>query len=158
MISIALDHTRLLGPSIENIAWHKSGIFKSGSLAFSTLQAPAVTAVIQQRAIEKDVTLGFVDIDSSLPTGTSILRLETQAKNCSLALAIVRAWLSKMMSQVPLDAGAMAASKIEQSCLPGRYQRLSEQNCEWFLDGAHTGGSLEYAVQWFASVVSEDEK
>jgi len=36
--TIGMDHVKLLGPSIEDIAWHKAGIFKPGSLAFSTFQ------------------------------------------------------------------------------------------------------------------------
>lgn len=32
--SIAMDHVKLLGPTIENVTWHKAGIFKAGSLAF----------------------------------------------------------------------------------------------------------------------------
>ena len=32
-----MDHVKLLGPSIEIIAWHKAGIFKLGSPAFSAL-------------------------------------------------------------------------------------------------------------------------
>lgn len=44
---------RLLGPTTENIAWHKAGGSKSGSTAFSTLQENAVTTVLWQRAAEK---------------------------------------------------------------------------------------------------------
>jgi len=40
-----MDHVCLLGPTIQKITWHKAGIFKSGSLAFSTLQEQAVTTV-----------------------------------------------------------------------------------------------------------------
>jgi len=32
--TVAEDHMHLLGPTIEKIAWHKSGIFKSGTPAF----------------------------------------------------------------------------------------------------------------------------
>ena len=34
--SIAMDHVKLLGPTIEDIAWHKAGIFKFGSSLFDT--------------------------------------------------------------------------------------------------------------------------
>ncbi|KGM92667.1 uncharacterized protein PADG_11121 [Paracoccidioides brasiliensis Pb18] len=53
--SIAMDHAKLLGPTIETIACHKEGIFKLGSVAFSTLQEPAVMEVLQQRAADKGV-------------------------------------------------------------------------------------------------------
>ena len=35
--SVAMDHVKSLGLTIEEIAWHKAGIFKRGSLAFSTV-------------------------------------------------------------------------------------------------------------------------
>lgn len=33
------DHMHQLGPSLENVAWHKAGIFKAGAPAFSAPQA-----------------------------------------------------------------------------------------------------------------------
>lgn len=73
--SIAMDHVKLLGPTIEETAWHKAGILKPGSLAFSMPQERAVTAVLEQRAVDKEVTLHFVCVDPTLPTDISVLRL-----------------------------------------------------------------------------------
>jgi folylpolyglutamate synthase len=39
--TLGMDHVDMLGPSIENIAWHKSGIHKRGTVALSTVQDPA---------------------------------------------------------------------------------------------------------------------
>ncbi|KAL2361271.1 hypothetical protein RJZ56_005847 [Blastomyces dermatitidis] len=72
--SISMDHVRLLGPTIKDIAWHKEGIFKSGSLAFSSTQEPAVATVLQQRATEKQVMVKFVDFDSMLSTDVAALQ------------------------------------------------------------------------------------
>ena len=44
---IMLEHTALLGDSIERIAWHKAGIIKRGGRALSLPQAPAVIGVLQ---------------------------------------------------------------------------------------------------------------
>lgn len=44
--SIAMDHVKLLGPTLKKIAWHKAGIFKLGSMAFLSFQLPAVTTVL----------------------------------------------------------------------------------------------------------------
>ncbi|KAL8969056.1 MAG: hypothetical protein Q9197_004549, partial [Variospora fuerteventurae] len=66
--TIGMDHVEQLGPLIENIAWHKAGIFKHGSPAFSTFQEPAAATVLQQRASEKNVTL-----HKSTPLCTRIL-------------------------------------------------------------------------------------
>ena len=92
--SIAMDH-KLLGPTLQKVAWHKAGIFKSGSPAFLTLQEPAVTTVLQQRAVAKKVQLEFVGLDSELPTNEMALKPVVQRLNCSLAVAMVHAWLSK---------------------------------------------------------------
>lgn len=36
--SLGLDHTSILGETIDKIAWHKAGIFKPGVPAFTSLQ------------------------------------------------------------------------------------------------------------------------
>ncbi len=156
--SITMDHVRLLGPTIENIAWHKAGIFKSGSIAFSTLQENAVTTVLQQRAAEKGVMLEFVGIDSTLPIDATALKPKVQRINCSLALAAVRAWLSLKAPEAQGYTKDFLACGIKQFLCLGRYQQINDRNCQWFLDGAHNELSLQLAVQWFAKTVSEDEK
>ena len=45
--SNAMNHVKLFNTSIENIAWHKAGILKSGVIAFLTLQESVVTTVLQ---------------------------------------------------------------------------------------------------------------
>jgi folylpolyglutamate synthase len=156
--SIAMDHVRLLGPTIEKIAWHKAGIFKPGSLAFSTLQERAVTTVLQQRAAEKGVMLEFVGLDSALPTNVTALKPKVQRTNCSLALAVVRAWLSVKAPEAQSHMKDIPIRCIEQFFWPGRYQQINDRNCQWFLDGAHNELSVQYAVQWFAETVSEHQK
>ncbi|PGG95165.1 hypothetical protein AJ80_10008 [Polytolypa hystricis UAMH7299] len=107
--SISMDHRKLLGPTIEHIAWHKAGIFKPGSLAFSSLQEQAVATVLRQRATEKGVVVKFVGLDSALPTNAVAIKPKAQKLNCSLALAVVWAWLS-----AKLPIGAMCVLRILQ--------------------------------------------
>lgn len=156
--SISMDHGTLLGPTIENIAWHKAGIFKSESLAFSTLQEQTVATALQQRAAEKGVTLEFVGLDTALPTNAEALKPKAQRLNCSLALVVVRAWLSAkvLKEQSSIDDDIICG--IEQFSWPGRYQQINDRNCQWFLDGAHNESSLRYAVEWFAERVTESQK
>lgn len=156
--SIAMDHVKLFGPTIENIAWHKAGIFKPGSIAFSTLQENAVTTVLQQRASEKGVHLEFVGIDPTLPTDATALKPKVQKINCSLALSAVRAWLSVKAPALQSHTKDFLACGIKQFFCPGRYQQINDRNYQWFLDGAHNELSLQHAVQWFAEIVLEDEK
>jgi folylpolyglutamate synthase len=155
---VAMDHVSLLGPTIQDIAWHKAGIFKLGSLAFSTLQEPEVATVLDQRAAKRGVMLEYVSVDPALPTNAAALKPKVQRINCSLALAVVRAWLSV---KAPKGQGSMEehiTRGIEQFSWPGRYQQINERHCQWFLDGAHNELSLRYAVEWFAETVTENQK
>lgn len=60
---------------------------------FQTRKLPIVTTILKERAAEKKIILEFVDIDSALPANAASLKPKVQKQNCSLALAIVRAWL-----------------------------------------------------------------
>ena len=55
--SLDLDHCKLLGDTIEQIAWQKSGIFKAGVPAFTVRQNEKAFPVLQQRAKEKNAPL-----------------------------------------------------------------------------------------------------
>ena len=54
---IMLEHTTLLGDSLERIAWHKSGIIKPGSAAISLPQAPAAVDELRREAAQQKATL-----------------------------------------------------------------------------------------------------
>jgi len=88
-----MDHVEMFRPSIEDIAWHKSGIFKIASPAFTCDQEPAAAAALSRRAIEKGVTVGFVHISPTLPINVPTPRPDVQKTNSSLALALVPAFL-----------------------------------------------------------------
>jgi len=47
---IIMEHARYLGNSLERIAWHKAGIIKPHSIAYSLPQAPAVMDVLRREA------------------------------------------------------------------------------------------------------------
>lgn len=54
--SLGIDHTNMLGNTIEEIAWQKAGIMKPGSIAFTVDQQPkGALKVLKQRAAEKKV-------------------------------------------------------------------------------------------------------
>ncbi|RDL31543.1 uncharacterized protein BP5553_09752 [Venustampulla echinocandica] len=151
---ISMDHASLLGPTIQDIAWHKAGILKSECLAFSAIQNPEVAMVLEQRAAEKGVVLKYIGVDSALPTYAAALKPEFQRINCSLALAVVRAWLSVKAPQGQSSMENTITRGIEQFSWPGRYQQINQRNCQWFLDGAHNDLSLRYAVKWFAETAT----
>lgn len=88
-----MDHTSLLGHTIESIAWNKAGIMKKGCLAFTVPQSEPAMDVIKQRSIEKNVKLKIIkSTQFKLPMNFGpehVLNL-----NASLAVNLCQAWMS----------------------------------------------------------------
>lgn len=57
--SLGLEHTQLLGDSIEAIAWQKSGIIKPGCSVFTVPQPVGCEAVIKSRVDENKVNFAL---------------------------------------------------------------------------------------------------
>ncbi|RPB21264.1 folylpolyglutamate synthase [Terfezia boudieri ATCC MYA-4762] len=146
--TIGMDHVEQLGPTIENVAWHKAGIFKSGTPGFSVPQDPNISAVLQARAEEKKIELGFVGVNPSLPTDARALQTSAQKTNCSLALALVGAFLKrKARPENSCLTSSDILDGIGKFSWPGRFEVISEGRNEWFLDGAHNELSVKHAVE-----------
>lgn len=154
--TLGMDHVEMLGPAIENIAWHKSGIYKAGAVALSTTQEPAPAAVLQRRAVDKGRSMKFIGEDSRLPADALALKPHVQRKNASLAIAVAESWLNarsptsdRVLSQEDINLG------VSQWSWPGRFQIIRDDNATWFLDAAHNAMSVEVAAQWFLEASSE---
>lgn len=57
LTSISLDHTRFLGDTLDEIAWHKAGIFRSKCQAISSPQAKVVAEVLCRCAEQTETEL-----------------------------------------------------------------------------------------------------
>ena len=147
--SLGLDHVSQLGPSLENIAWHKAGIFKSGSAAFSVVEEAHVANVLEDRAAAKGVDLTFVDLDPSLPREDIKLQPDVQRLNCSLALAVVRSFISQKDPTNRVLHSDDVLQGIRRFSWPGRFQVVANHNNTWYLDGAHNEMSAAIAAKWF---------
>lgn len=157
--TIGMDHVEQLGPSIENIASHKAGIFKAGSPAFSTLQDPLAAAILEDRANKKGVELQYVGVNPDLPDDAPSLGPFVQKVNASLALALTNTLLMKKQFS---EGDKMSAEDIRNGALqfswPGRFQTISQGSQEWFLDGAHNDLSVKIAANWFADIVGQNQR
>ncbi|CAJ0836358.1 19581_t:CDS:2 [Entrophospora sp. SA101] len=60
--SLGLDHQITLGDTIDKIAWHKGGIFKSNVPALTVEQPEAALNILKKRA--QDINAPFVRINS----------------------------------------------------------------------------------------------
>ncbi|KAI9745034.1 MAG: hypothetical protein M1818_001312 [Claussenomyces sp. TS43310] len=158
--TLGLDHTALLGPKIENISWHKAGIIKRGSRAYSAPQDTAAVPVLERRAAEKGAPLEFVKVDPEFPPPAKSLQPEVQRINCALALAVVRGYLE---AKAPKGVAAELTLQdvldgVEQFSWRGRFQHIVEGDHQWFIDGAHNEMSVQIAAEWFAKIAPDMQK
>jgi len=142
------------GATIEEIAWHKSGIFKPGCPAFSILQQSHARNILRRRAEEKGVSLTFVKshselLDIKFPVGI-------QRENAALAVAVANSFLNRDAEIKCVDNSRISEEVLRglgNASLPGRCQLLTEGPCKWYVDGAHTKDSLIVAGRWYAENV-----
>ena len=170
--SLGHDHTELLGESIEEIAWNKAGIFKSGTPCYVQYHSPSVHQVYLERAKERNVKELYL-IPALSPYGLPrlpklSLQGEFQYKNAALAIQIANKFLSLRDSPQPgtappllqecglltgslspdAEEGLMSTSwagraQIVEKCVPNLKRVV------FYLDGAHTPEALECAIDWF---------
>src|SRR5690606_16837470 len=57
---ITLEHIYWLGPTLDRITWHKAGIIKPGSRAYSVPQAPEVMNVLAAEAETRDARFDWI--------------------------------------------------------------------------------------------------
>ncbi|XP_006892590.1 PREDICTED: folylpolyglutamate synthase, mitochondrial isoform X2 [Elephantulus edwardii] len=179
--SLGIDHTSLLGDTVEKIAWQKGGIFKCGVPAFTVLQPDGPLAVLRERAQQIACPLYLCPplevLEEGGPPLTLGLEGEHQRSNAALALQLARCWLQR---QNHLGIGELKASRLslrrslplapvfqptshmrhglQDTKWPGRTQVLQRGPLTWYLDGAHTASSIQACVRWFSQALKTREK
>ena len=147
IMNIGLDHTAVLGDTIEQIALEKAGIIKPGTAAVLFQQSESVTRLVRARCEELDVSLRIPDFSAihsefdSLYGQTFRYQGEAyalpllgthQLKNAATVLEVVdvlrgRGW---RLEQSDVEHGLYAVS------WPGRFELLSEDPL-FIVDGGH---------------------
>ncbi|XP_048021658.1 folylpolyglutamate synthase, mitochondrial [Megalobrama amblycephala] len=174
--SLGIDHTSILGDSIEKIAWQKGGIFKPGVPAFTVKQPDGPMKVLQERAEEIGCSLSVCpDLDEYECEGSLRLGLagHHQRSNASLALQLSQTWLQRHFLTDPASSlvefsGVSPAPAFQPSPAmikglaetewPGRNQTLKHGPVTYFLDGAHTTRSMQACVRWFNEIATHHER
>lgn len=156
--TLEIDHVFILGDTIDKIAWHKAGIMKLGSPAFTLPQVPEAMKVIEDRAREKNVPIQTVEINPALESVNVMPNADFQRRNASLAISLTSAVLRKVDPSFSLPRDSLPkefVDGLEQVVWRGRCEIRPDGLVRWYLDGAHTVQSLEVAAQWFASQSSD---
>ena len=141
---IALDHTRYLGDTVEQIAREKAGILKPGALAVLAAQETAAAEVLIRRAIEVDATVAregaeFGVLSRSVAVGGQVLSLQGlggvydelflplhgahQAQNAAVALAAVEAFLGAGANTGVIDIEVVREALLGVTS-PGRLEAV----------------------------------
>ncbi|KAK5657008.1 hypothetical protein OQA88_3531 [Cercophora sp. LCS_1] len=156
--TLGIDHVFVLGDTVDKIAWHKAGIMKPGSPAFTIEQVCSAAEVLKGRAIEKGVDLKVLDIDPRLKNVKIHPDAAFQKKNATLAVALAETALKKLDPSFSPDPGSLPkefVEGLEQVVWRGRCEVKEEGNVTWHVDGAHTVDSLKMAARWFVGEVAE---
>lgn len=160
--SLGIDHTAMLGGTIQEIAWHKAGVMKHGAKCFTSAgQAEAAMQVLRERARERKVELQVAEIDADMKSGKIKLGLqaEFQKVNASLAIAIAQEWLKKSSIEIDDESTLEKIKKGLQAVQwGGRCETRHEAGITWYVDGGHTLESIELAGQWFAEQVQTQQR
>ncbi len=173
---IQLEHTLILGDTLEMIAGEKAGIMKPNRHAISVPQDEGVKRVFREHAERTGATLRFLTDDiiyterfqsgvRSGPSGLVCVGDEGagfehvpvplmgmhQAPNCALALAIVM-HLRELGFDLP-ERGVLAG--LAQVGQRGRLERLFDEP-RIYLDGAHTPESVRAVLKAVAAHLDYD--
>ena len=152
--TIVLDHTAILGDTIEKIAAQKCGIIKSGSLAVTSKQEEKAMNVIEQTVERLNVPLSKsesikINVLSETLEGSDFeyngrkihlnLAGKHQLENAKTALAAIESVRQKGLLKITDDDISIGFSKTVN---PARFELLSK-NPVVILDGAHNPNGIE---------------
>ena len=147
IMNIGLDHTAILGDTLEQIAFEKAGIIKPGCDVVLYEQCDSVTEVVRRRCAEEGAALHIADFSQIKSEFDSIygqsfsykgeayalpLLGSHQLKNAAVVLELVellraRGW---KLEQGDVEHGLYAVS------WPGRFELLSDEPL-FVVDGGH---------------------
>lgn len=154
---VSLDHTRLLGDTVEEIATEKRAIIKPGAIAVVGRQLPEVDEVIREHVLEVDATMlredeafGVTARDQAVGGQQITVRGlageyadlfvplygEHQAHNVATAIAAVEAFIGG--GEQPLDHELLQAALAEVTS-PGRLE-IVRRSPTVLVDAAHNAG------------------
>ena len=156
--NIGLDHTEVLGNTLEKIAGAKAGIIKPGCDAVLYRERPSVEAVFEERCKALNAPLHKADFDSLHLLSHSLegqvfdwerfhaLRLpllgEHQLRNAAVALTTARV-LQKRGWKI---TDAQIREGIESVRWPGRFE-LMRKDPMFIIDGGHNPQCIEALVK-----------
>jgi dihydrofolate synthase/folylpolyglutamate synthase len=132
---IGLDHTRVLGSTVAEIAAQKAGIIQLSNRVYMYQQGDEVMQAVYDRAKQKQadvraLTAGDVEPPDFLPL--------FQQRNFGLASAVVADFMQQ-------DAIRLTRQQVHRAAhvqIPGRMEKFGYKDKTIILDGAHNGQKI----------------
>ena len=140
--NVDYDHTKSLGDTIPEIAFHKAGIIKEGQRVVTAATKPETLAAIDAEVAAKNATLQHVNLADDLTITARYgnytlknLSLKSHYQRINAATAITAVdWLAHDFGfDLTKEAIASAFSNLES---PGRFE-VVQDDPTIILDGAH---------------------
>ena len=159
---IALDHTNLLGNTLEEIADDKSyAIRESVKAVISAPQDPRVEAVLKARADKLGIPYYTMENVSDLPDCMKIMHqgklryelgLKGKHQHVNAQTALLAWYIFCQLYKKPLEEKALADG-LCSAFIAGRFQQINARNDKpaLILDGAHNVHSLQSLVSTLES-------
>jgi dihydrofolate synthase/folylpolyglutamate synthase len=139
---IGLDHVRVLGHSLPEIAAQKAGIIQPRNVVFSYSQAANITDIIKNQAEQMQAELHLIEPSLMPPASLSFLPL-FQQRNFGLAKQAVD-YVIKRDGIAPLSPRqVLVAAKTH---IPARMEIFKYKDKTIILDGAHNAQKLHALV------------
>lgn len=138
LVSVDLEHTKLLGDTLEAIARDKADLADDGSTLVVGDLEDALIDRVREHVAPRQVDV-VESRDVSLPECTSVaLAGAHQAVNARLAACLAREWLRRHRPRLDAaHADAAIRQGLSTAALPGRLQRVATNPDIW-VDVAHT--------------------
>jgi dihydrofolate synthase/folylpolyglutamate synthase len=165
---IELEHTKILGSTLAQIAYEKSKIIKEGVPLFIGYQEPVAMDTFLSEAAAQHAPAYRLDhaltalVSTTTPAGEAVtytwadgtredlllsMRGSVQAQNSALALLALRTLGLYGPSIIPA---------FSQNTIPGRFQQLAHDP-DLYVDGAHTYHSLLALLNSFALLYEKEQ-
>lgn len=144
---IGMDHTEILGDTIEEIAAQKAGIIQSENAAFISRQSDAVMTSITRQCQNAGVEL-HVNSGLNKKSDLSIF----QRRNFGLALDAVSYVLMRDANKKLDDAIVKEAASVY---IPGRMEIVNYKHKTLILDGSHNEQKISALVEGVAEKFPE---
>lgn len=147
IMNIGLDHTAVLGDTVEQIAFEKAGIIKKGVPVVLFQQSENVTDVVRRRCEEEGASLRIPDFSQIHSEFDSLYGQSFTYKGEAYALPLLGAHQLKNAATVLEVVGVLREKgwKLEQTDVehglyavswPGRFELLSDEPL-FVVDGGH---------------------